>query len=277
MAEPARASRRRKARWSILVKLTVAFTVPTLALFSVFAVVASSVAARDLEAELGRRLSAIAASASTQIKGKYLVDLQPGDDRPGADDNLFYDYYEGARRKLSEVAKATDAARVIVFDRDFTARVDTTGDVGIRDKHFQAELDRAELARVFEHGELASGLLFQGTDGRTYKTGYAPVYAEAEKGSPIVLAVGVDAPATFFLRLDALRRSLVLYGLLLLCATVAVIALLDALYLDNARMIEFSPAAAETTPKNIARNNIIPFHGGAVRWYERHFPQERGD
>jgi len=56
-----------------------------------------------------------------------------------------------------------------------------------------------------------------------------------------------------------------------------VIALLDALYLDNARMIEFSPAAAETTPRNVARNNIIPFHGGAVRWYEQHFPQERGD
>jgi TRAP transporter TAXI family solute receptor len=56
-----------------------------------------------------------------------------------------------------------------------------------------------------------------------------------------------------------------------------VTALLDALFLQTGRMVEFSPAAAETTPRNVARNNVLPFHGGAVAWYGRHFPQDRGD
>ena len=56
-----------------------------------------------------------------------------------------------------------------------------------------------------------------------------------------------------------------------------VVALLDSLFLQSSRMIEFSPAAAETTPGNVARNTILPFHAGAVRWYARHFPQEQGD
>src|SRR5687767_10589998 len=120
MGERDRAAPRMRARWSILVKLTVAFAAPTLALFSAFAIVATLVAARDLEAELGRRLTAIAASASTQLRGKYLIDLQPEDATATGEGHLFYD---GARRKLEEFVTATSVARMIVFDRDFTTRI----------------------------------------------------------------------------------------------------------------------------------------------------------
>ena len=67
--------RRHRPRVTILVKLIAAFTLPTLALFTAFAVVANVVAEQELEGELGRRLSAVAASAATQLRGKYLVDL----------------------------------------------------------------------------------------------------------------------------------------------------------------------------------------------------------
>jgi signal transduction histidine kinase len=200
-----RAERGGRARLTILAKLLLTFTVPTAALFALFAFVAHEVMRRDLEAELGTRLAQLAASAATQISGKYLVDLEPGpEDRK---------LYEGNRRKLEEVRAATGVERIYIFDQDFRARVDTDEGVAIGTTYFQAQLDRAEVARVFA-GETASGVLFQGDDGAFYKAGYAPVTA-SDKDASIVLAVGVDASARFFDRLADLRRSLIVYGALL--------------------------------------------------------------
>ena len=56
-------------RATILVKLLVALVVPTVALFTLFAFVAFEVSRRDLDHELGQRLEAIAASATTHIRG----------------------------------------------------------------------------------------------------------------------------------------------------------------------------------------------------------------
>lgn len=47
-------------------------------------------------------------------------------------------------------------------------------------------------------------------------------------------------------------------------------AVIEALFSDNATMLEFSPAAAETLPSNYARNSILPFHSGVMRWYQHH-------
>src|SRR6478672_8393952 len=47
-------------------------------------------------------------------------------------------------------------------------------------------------------------------------------------------------------------------------------AVVEALFSDNATMLEFSPAAAETLPSNYARNSILPFHSGVMRWYQHH-------
>ena len=55
-----------RPRATILVKLLGAFAVPTLALFALFAVIALEVTRRDLDAELGHRLEAVAAATSTQ-------------------------------------------------------------------------------------------------------------------------------------------------------------------------------------------------------------------
>jgi len=46
-----------------------------------------------------------------------------------------------------------------------------------------------------------------------------------------------------------------------------VTAVVDTVFANNERMVEFHPAAAETIPSNITRNNFIPLHGGAVSWY----------
>ena len=67
-----------RPRATILVKLLVALVLPALILFTLFAFVAHEVSRRDLDEEVGQRLQAIASSAATQMRGKYLVDLAAG-------------------------------------------------------------------------------------------------------------------------------------------------------------------------------------------------------
>jgi signal transduction histidine kinase len=209
----------RRLRLPILVKLLLAFALPTTALFSVFAVVAHEVARRDLEAELGTRLGALAQTAALEIRGKYLVELGPGDEQDRA--------YLRALRVLDTVRARTGVARLYLFDRSFASRGDTAG-TPIGATHFQAELHRHELGRVFENGEAVSSVLFEGSDGALYKAGYAPVRA-SETEDEIVLALGVDAPATYFERLAELRQSLFGYGLLLALVVMAVAVVMAAL------------------------------------------------
>ncbi len=206
-------ARRFRPRLTILVKLLLAFAVPTMALFAVFAVFAHQVAQRDLEAELGTRLTAVAASAATQIRGKYLVELGPGDE----DDRG----YLNTKRKLETLVEATGVARIYIFDRDFVLKVGSDPDAVIGSKLFVAQLDRSELARVFADGRAVASIPFTGNDGKQYQAGYAPVRA-SENEPEIVLALGVDASPTYFARLADLRRSLFLYGALLALVVLAI-------------------------------------------------------
>jgi signal transduction histidine kinase len=223
-----------RLRATILVKLLGALVLPAVALFTLFAFVAHEVSRRDLDDELGRRLEAIAASAASQIRGKYLVELAPGDE-----DKVLY---QGAVRKLQDFAKAT-GARLSLFDRELTARGDSAEGVPIGKPHYRAELDRAELERVFARGETASSVTFTGQDGVIYKAGYAPVRASGEDdASPVVLAMSAQAPASYFARLEDLRERLFAWG-----AGLAAISILAAVIttLFITRNVRRLAAAAE--------------------------------
>src|SRR5438132_3737866 len=116
-----------------------------------------------------------------QVRGKYLVELTPGDDTARA--------YQNVTQKLGAIAKET-GARLFVFDQSYDARVDTAGELAIGAHYFRAELDRSEIGHVFA-GDTASSVWFEGNDGRPYKTGYAPVRA-SETEPQIVLALGAQ-------------------------------------------------------------------------------------
>jgi signal transduction histidine kinase len=191
-----------RPRATILVKLLVALVLPAVALFTLFAFVAYEVSRRDLDEELGRRLESIAASAATQIRGKYLVDLEAGQELDRG--------YQNAARKLETFAHAT-GAELSLFDRSFESRGNTVGNTPIGTRLFRAELDRDELTRVFEHGETVSSVTFEGKDGKMYKAGYAPVRA-SDDDDQIVLALRAQAPASYFERLEDLRTRLLLWG-----------------------------------------------------------------
>ncbi len=189
----------RRPGLTILVKLILAYVVPTVALFALFAGIAHEIARDNLDDELGQRLSAVAASAATQLRDPSLARLEPG-----SEDDL---RYQRCRARLGEVAKAAGVARIYVFNRDLESVCDTSEDVPIGTPYFQLQQDATELERVFGAGHRVSSVLFEGEDGAQYKAGYAPV-----AGDEIVMAVGVDAPADYFEQLSDLRRTLILYG-----------------------------------------------------------------
>jgi signal transduction histidine kinase len=219
-------------RATILVKLLVALVVPTVALFTLFAFVAFEVSRRDLDHELGQRLEAIAASATTQIRGKYLTELVPGNEEDRGFQNVV--------KKLEAVADAT-GAHLFVFDDQYNSRGDTFPGIAIGTHYFRAELDRAELVRVFELGRTASSVTFIGNDDKIYKTGYAPVRA-SETEPQIVLALGAQAPASYFARLADLRDRLFAWGTGLLAVSVMAAVVATLLITRNVRRLV---AAAE--------------------------------
>ncbi|MGE0869136.1 MAG: ATP-binding protein [Kofleriaceae bacterium] len=193
----------------------IAFVLPAVALFTLFAFVAYDLSRRDLDAELGLRLEAIATSAATHVRGKYLVELAPGDEQARA--------YQYVVSKLEPIARR-NGVELSMFDRKLDSRFDTAGGVAIGTHYFRAELDRTEIDRVFDRGETASSVTFQANDGKTYKTGYAPVTA-SETEPEIVLALAARAPASYFTRLDALRDRLLWWG-----AGLALISIAAALF-----------------------------------------------
>ncbi len=46
-----------------------------------------------------------------------------------------------------------------------------------------------------------------------------------------------------------------------------VYAIADAVFANNDELMQIHHAAADTVPSNFTRNRILPFHGGAARWY----------
>ena len=219
-------------RASIFVKLLGALVLPVVILFALFAAVAYEVSRHDLDEELGRRLTAIAASAATQVRGKYLAEASPGDETARA--------YQNVQKKLELVSQAT-GARLFVLDKRFDSRADTSKDAAIGVHYYRAELDRTELAQVFGAGASRSSVTFEGNDLVTYKTGYAPVRA-SETEPEIVLALGAQAPASYFSHLSDLRTRLFAWGAGLAAVSVLAAVLATFLITRNVRRLA---AAAE--------------------------------
>jgi signal transduction histidine kinase len=220
-----------RPRATILVKLLAALVLPVVALFALFAVATFEVSRRDLDHELGQRLEAIAASAASTVRGKYLADIAPGNETDVA--------YQIAAKKLAGLADAT-RARLVVLDPGYGIRLDTGEAVPIGTHYYRGELDRTELDRVFA-GKTAASVTFVGNDGKTYKTGYAPIHA-SDTDPQIVLALGAQAPASYFDRLADLRTRTIEWGVGLALVSIAAAVIATLFITRNVRRLA---AAAE--------------------------------
>jgi signal transduction histidine kinase len=214
---PPPASGLRGALGSLSARLLLAFLVPTLALFGLTGTAGYTLARASLEEELGQSLSAVAAAAASQVSGERMLTIEPGDDVQGTRT------WRNLTRLLGEVQQASGVRRVFAVDVQGRVRADVGGGLPVGVEVPELARDRLELTRVFAGERAASQVLFTGSDGRLYKTGYAPV----RQGDTVVGAVAVEGSAAFFGPLARLSRTFtVATGVAL--AVLAAVAVLTA-------------------------------------------------
>jgi signal transduction histidine kinase len=158
-----------------------------------------------------------AAAAASQISAERMLTIEPGDDRKETRT------YRNLLRQLTEVRDAALVRRVFAVDRQGRVRADTSGALPVGTEMPELARDRFELTSVFEGKPAYSQIMFEGTDGTLYKTGYAPIFLDNQ----VAGAVGVEGNAEFFGPLRYLLRSylvLVAIGLFVLGALALLIA-----------------------------------------------------
>ncbi len=197
---------------SLRSQLLAAFLLPSLSLFAIAGFSGYALSRRILEDQLGHSLSMTAAAAASQISADRMLTIEPDDDRKGTRT------YRNLQRQLTEIRDAAMVRRVFAVDRQGRVRADTGGVLPVGTEMPELARDRFELTGVFRGEPAYSQFLFEGSDGRLYKTGYAPIFLE----NRVVGAVGVEGNAEFFGPLKRLLRS---YLLLVAIALLALGAL----------------------------------------------------
>ena len=198
-------------------RLLLAFLIPTLLVLALGGFGLYRASRNVLEEELGRSLAGIAASVSSQLKGERVLSVEAADAQG-----------EGSRTwrsltaQLTEVKQRTGVRRILVVDAERRARLDVGGSLMPMTEATELLRDGTELKRVLE-GELASSqVLFLGTDGYFYMTGYAPLLSDGK----VVGVVAIEGSAAFFGPLARLLNAFVGLAVLtlLLLAITAVLS-----------------------------------------------------
>jgi signal transduction histidine kinase len=195
-------------------RFALAAAIPAFVALVAMALLADRLARRALEEELGVRLVALARAAAASLPADRVARLAPGDEGTRT--------YGHLRARLDALARATDT-RLVVIRPDRTVIADSAGLHPIGESPPALERDRLEISEAARGRALPSQVLFEGRDGRLYKTGYAPLVAE---DGTIVGVVGADGTAASFATLRAFRRLLVALGVggALLAAALAALA-----------------------------------------------------
>ena len=170
-----------------------------------------------LEDELGARLLVAAQAAAASLPAERLVRLAPGDEATRG-----YAYLRG---RLEALASAT-STRILVVRPDRTALADSAGRITIGEPVPALERDRLEIAYAAEGHAGTSQVLFEGSDGLLYKTGYAPL---RDASGRVVAVVGADGTAPSFATYRRFRRLFAILAVsgAVLAALVAAVASLS--------------------------------------------------
>jgi signal transduction histidine kinase len=178
----------------VRLRFALAAALPALISLAVMALVADRLARRALEDELAARLVAAAQGAAAALPVDRVARLEAGDEQTRT--------YGHLRARLDALAQAT-GTRLFVVRPDRTALADSTGRSRIGERVPALERDRLEIAQAAGGTAVASQVMFEGSDGRLYKTGYAPLQDVSGK---VVAVVGADGTAASFATFRRFRR-----------------------------------------------------------------------
>jgi len=177
-------------------RFALAAALPALAALAVMALLADQLARGALEEELAARLVAAARTAASAVAAERVARLAPGDEGTRT--------YGHVVARLRAVADAT-GTRLVLVRPDRTALADSDGRVRIGDPVPGIERDRLEIADAAAGRPGASRVLFEGSDGRLYKTGWAAV---VDASGAVVAVVGADGTAASFATFQRFQRLL---------------------------------------------------------------------
>jgi signal transduction histidine kinase len=181
-------------------RVALAAALPALVALAAMAYLADRLIRRALEDELGARLIVAARATAASLPAERVASFTRGDEATRG-----YGYIRG---RLEALARAT-ATRIFVIRPDRTALADSAGGIVIGEPVPALERDRFEIARAARGEAIASQVLFRGSDGLFYKTGYAPLRNAAGR---VVAVVGADGTAPSFEAYRRFRRLFALFA-----------------------------------------------------------------
>lgn len=257
-------------RASLLTKLIAAYLAPTLALLVLAPFVGYRVARRGLEDEVGARLVSAASAAASTVNADNLSTLTPDDENTRV--------YKGTLGKLDAIRTATHVERLYVFDARRRMLVGTGDALPIGSPIPSLERDRLEIERALAGQGTPSSVTFKGLDGRTYKSGYAPVL---DKDGKVVAAVGADAPAEFFEAMSRVGASMAVVALACGLLGLALFSLVGRQWLlkplfslrDSAERIGQGDLSSPVPP--VGKDELATLSKGMEQMRARLFDRER--
>ncbi len=197
-----------QARTSIRIKLIVTFVMLVVPLLAASGYLFHTSARDSLDRELGNRLMAVAQATATRFNPIILTGFRRGDEAGRS--------YGSYRASLLEIRDRTGLERIFVFGPDGLSIIDTEDGVGVGSSYARLNFQHNEVQAALA-GQATSSVLFQGEDGRWYKTGFAPVIDDQMQA---VAVVATDASAGYLDVIRGFDRSIWLF--VLISAAVAV-------------------------------------------------------
>lgn len=173
---------------SLRTKVIGVFLVPTLAIVLLYGLLAYFAANRGLENELGERLKSVGQAVSADLSDGFDAQLIR---RLDASKNRVR---ERLRKRLRRTREKTGLQELYLFDRDLESLIDSHGEREFGEKIYKLQANRYEIERSFEEAEATTSVLFEGDDGRLYKSAYVPITHEGE----VVALLGVEASPEYF-------------------------------------------------------------------------------
>ncbi|MDZ7336815.1 MAG: HAMP domain-containing histidine kinase [candidate division KSB1 bacterium] len=194
---------------SLRTRLILVFVVSVLTIFLIAGYYLLWEIRATLDAALGKNLETMAKVIALEIDPNFLLYLQPGDESSRT--------YQNILATLQRFQSATNITRVYLFGKDFRSIVDSDPLVAIGQELVQLKFNQSEVAAVF-NGLTASSTLFEGRDGKLYKTGFAPIKSNGE----IVAGVAVEGSAEMLNVVRSIQKNLVWMGLVIMLAGIII-------------------------------------------------------
>ncbi|MCH8981764.1 HAMP domain-containing protein, partial [candidate division KSB1 bacterium] len=162
---------------------------------------------QTLDNELADKLESLAKAIALQIDGDLLQNIFPGDEETRTYKNLL--------EQLETFKSQTNIRRIYIFSKNKKTFVDTNPSTPIGNDLIFIPITPEETGALFS-GSTVNSTLFEGSDGRLYKTSFTPIISAEQ----VVAALALEASAHTLEAIQTVRRDLLILGTAVLAGSI---------------------------------------------------------